>query len=471
MSEKPFNKSIIALISIFFFWGFVAASNTILIPLFKNHFALQQWQSQLVDFAFYAAYFSGSLIYFILSITVGDPLNKIGYKKGLIYGLILSAIGSIGFVPAASLSSFPLMLTSLFVLALGFALQQIVAYPYIIALGEAASGAHRINLAGGINSFGTTIGPLLVSYAIFGSIDTQTTGITSLETVKIPYVCLSVAFIVFAFILARSPLPVLKGSEPEERSLKSFQFPQLTWGMLAIFVYVGVEVSIQSNLPELMKQPAILGKEPHSTVHFISLYWGSLMIGRWTGALAAFNLSETKTKLFTVLVPLLAFAVIMLVNYIKGSPMEDFLYYFPFIVVLIIGFFVVGKRPSLGLMLFGSMGVVLTIIGLMSSGRFALYSFLSGGLFCSVMWPYIFSLALAGLGNYTNQGSSLLIMMILGGAIVPPLQGLIADKTSIHLSYFIPVICFAYLAFYGWKVKRILKSQQIDYDNSTGSGH
>lgn len=471
MSEKPFNKSIIALISIFFFWGFVAASNTILIPLFKNHFALQQWQSQLVDFAFYAAYFSGSLIYFILSITIGDPLTKIGYKKGLTYGLILSAIGSIGFVPAASLSSFPLMLTSLFVLALGFALQQIVAYPYIIALGEAATGAHRINLAGGINSFGTTIGPLLVSYAIFGSIDSQSPGITNLATVKIPYICLSIAFIVFAFILARSPLPVLKGNEPEERSLKSFQFPQLTWGMLAIFVYVGVEVSIQSNLPELMKQPFILGKEPHSTVHFISLYWGSLMIGRWTGALAAFNLSETKTKLLTVLVPLLAFAVIMLVNYIKGSPMEDFLYYFPFIVVLIIGFFIVDKRPSLGLTLFGSMGVLLTLIGLLTTGRFALYSFLSGGLFCSVMWPYIFSLALAGLGNYTNQGSSLLIMMILGGALIPPLQGFIADKTSIHLSYFIPALGFAYLAFYGWKVKRILKSQHIDYDNSTGSGH
>lgn len=471
MSEKPFNKSIIALISIFFFWGFVAASNTILIPLFKKHFVLLQWQSQLVDFAFYAAYFSGSLLYFILSITIGDPLNKTGYKKGLIYGLILSAVGALGFVPAASLSSFPLMLTSLFVLALGFALQQIVAYPYIIALGEASTGAHRINLAGGINSFGTTIGPLLVSYAIFGNIDSQTTGINGLETVKIPYVCLSVAFLVFAFILMRSNLPLLKSTEPEERSLRSFQYPQLTWGMLAIFLYVGVEVSIQSNLPELMRQSYILGKEPGETVHFISMYWGSLMIGRWTGALSAFNLSKNKARLFTVFVPILAFAVIMLVNYIKGCPMEDFLYYFPFIILLIVGFFIVGKRPAVGLILFGSLGVLLILIGLISTGKLALYSFLSGGLFCSVMWPYIFSLSLAGLGNYTNQGSSLLIMMILGGAIIPPLQGFLADKTSIHFSYFIPALCFAYLAFYGWKVKRILKSQHIDYDNSTGSGH
>jgi FHS family L-fucose permease-like MFS transporter len=172
-----------------------------------------------------------------------------------------------------------------------------------------------------------------------------------------------------------------------------------------------------------------------------------------------------------MIVPVLAFAVIMLVNFIKGSPMEDFLYYFPFILVLIFGFFVADKKPAKGMMLFGTMGLIFILIGLMTTGRLALYAFISGGLYCSVMWPYIFSLSLAGLGNYTNQGSSLLIMMILGGAIIPPLQGLIADKTNIHFSYFIPALCFAYLAFYGWKVKHILKTQHIDYDKSTGSRH
>lgn len=471
MTDRAFNKSIIPLISIFFFWGFVAASNTILIPLFKKHFTLLQWQSQLVDFAFYAAYFSGSLIYFFISITNGDPLNKIGYKRGLIYGLILSAIGAFGFVPAAAISSFPLMLVSLFVLALGFALQQIVAYPYIIALGEASTGGHRINLAGGINSLGTTLGPLLISFAIFGSIGGQSADASGLETVKTPYLCLCVAFLLFAFIIKRSNLPVLEKVQPQEKNLKAFNYPQLIWGMIAIFVYVGVEVSIQSNLPELMKQTSILGKESNATVHFISLYWGSLMIGRWTGALAAFDLSETRGKLLTMIVPVVAFTVIMIVNYMKGSPMDDFLFYFPFILILIFGFFIVGKRPARGMMLFGGMGLIFILIGLMSSGRLALYAFISGGLYCSVMWPYIFSLSLAGLGTYTTQGSSLLIMMILGGAIIPPLQGLIADKTSIHLSYFIPALCFAYLAFYGWKVKHILKSQNIDYDESTGSGH
>src|SRR5260370_410429 len=159
------SRALPLLISIFFFWGFVAASNTILIPIFKKHFQLMQWQSQMVDFAFYAAYFVGSLIYFIISFLFGDPLNKIGYKKGLILGLIISAVGAMGFVPAASAQSFPLMLTSLFIVALGFALQQIVANPYVIALGDPSKGSHRVNMAGGINSFGTTIGPLLLGFA------------------------------------------------------------------------------------------------------------------------------------------------------------------------------------------------------------------------------------------------------------------------------------------------------------------
>ncbi len=477
MKQNSINRSSFPiLISVFFFWGFVAASNTILIPIFKKHFTLLQWQSQMVDFAFYTAYFVGSLIYFLISYTKGDPLGKIGYKKGLIIGLIISAIGALGFVPAAGAQSFPLMLISLFIVGLGFALQQIVANPYVIALGNPATGSHRVMLAGGINSFGTTIGPLLLSIAIFGSITLASGTEVSLDAVKMPYTILCIAFLLFALLMGVSKLPPITHQEHVEHSLGAFKYPQLIFGMLAIFVYVGVEVSIQSNLPELMKQSNMLGLDNTKTVHFISLYWGSLMIGRWTGAITVFNLSKVKKKLMTVIVPLLAYGVILTVNYIKFNAanelekMNDLYSYFPFVLILILGFFMAQEKPARTMILFSSMAAIMMLIGLMTTGKIAVYSFMSGGLFCSVMWPCIFSLSIAGLGKFTNQGSSMLIMMILGGAIIPPLQGYISDQSNIHISYLIPVICFVYLAFYGWKSKQVLLRQGIDYDASVNEG-
>jgi FHS family L-fucose permease-like MFS transporter len=241
--------------------------------------------------------------------------------------------------------------------------------------------------------------------------------------------------------------------------------------MIALFTYVGVEVTIQSNVIALIKLPEIKGLEHNQCVHFISLYWGSLMIGRWTGAVSLFSLSKNSRKAMTVVVPLLAYGVILAVNYIKGSPMNDLYLYFPLVLLFIAVFFLTQGKPTRSMLLFGSIGALMMGIGLVTTGNIALYSFISGGLFCSVMWPCIFSLSIAGLGKYTNQGSSLLIMMILGGGIIPPLQGLLADKIGIHLSYIIPVICFAYLAFYGWKVKNVLKGQGIDYDSLVSGGH
>lgn len=455
-------SSLITLISVFFFWGFVAASNTILIPIFKKNFDLSQGESQLVDFAFYIAYTVGSLVYFLISVSAGDPLNKIGYKKGLIIGLCISAAGALGFVPAASMNSFPLMLISLFIVALGFALQQIVANPYVIALGNPATGSHRVSLAGGINSFGTTIGPLLLSYAIFGNISGS--GEVALADVQLPYLILCAAFLLFALILGVSKLPAITNNERQERDMGALRFPQLRWGMLAIFVYVGVEVSVQSNLFEFMKQPEILGLDSQHTSHFISLYWGSLMIGRWSGAITVFKPSRTMKQVLLVVVPLIAYAVILGVNWLKGSPMLDLLYYAPFILLIITGFFMSGDKPARTMMIFGTLAAVMMIAGILLEGKKALYCFISAGLFCSVMWPCIFSLSIAGLGKYTTQGSSLLIMMILGGAIIPPSQGYLSESIGIHLSYVLPLLCFAYLAFYGWKVRQVLRSQGIDHD-------
>lgn len=475
MTPRTSRSSLLVLMSVFFFWGFVAASNTVLIPMFKRHFHLMQWQSQLVDFAFYISYTVGSLIYFFVSVNAGDPLNRVGYKKGLIAGLCISAIGALGFVPAATIESYPLMLASLFVVGLGFALQQIVANPYVIALGDPATGAHRASLAQGINSFGTAIGPLLVSSAILGNI--AGTGDMTLDAVRMPYLVLCGAFLAFAVLLGVSHLPPVTGGETIHRDFGALRHPQLVLGMIAILVYVGTEVTIQSNLPELMRQPEILGLEHERTVHFISLFWGSLMIGRWTGAIGVFAHSKRARNTLTVLVPLAAYAVLLGVNWIKldaagqADRMRDLFVYFPFVLVLIVGFFLARQRPARTMMLFGAMAAVMMLVGLLTSGKLALYAFVSGGLFCSVMWPCIFALSIAGLGKYTNQGSSLLVMMILGGALIPPSQGYLADMAGIHISYVVPLIGFSYLAFYGWKVRRVLRASGIDYDESVGSGN
>ncbi|MEZ5172638.1 MAG: MFS transporter [Bacteroidia bacterium] len=500
--------------------------------------------------------------------------------------MCVSAVGALGFVPAGLNASFPLMLTSLFVIGLGFALQQIVANPYVIALGNPNTGAHRVSLAGGINSFGTTIGPLLLALAVYGNVsgtreayvdngqqreqvdiqiertvNSSETVVTRLmsasvvgnypektsffgsglpadeavalykqainnksasillshsdhkeleetvtaiktlypdqripvltcntetadrlrelisigrpinlevtylgvDAVVFPSIILAAAFILFAVMLGFSSLPAITASEKVERDIGALRYPQLVYGMIAIFVYVGVEVAIQSNLPEYMRQT--LGREADTTVHFISLYWGGLMIGRWVGAITVFNPGEKLRKVLYVVVPFIAYALILFVNYLKGSPMDELLKFAPFILILIVGFFLAADKPALTMLLFGLMAMVMLLAGLLVQSDWSVYFFISGGLFCSVMWPCIFSLSIAGLGKYTTQGSSLLIMMILGGALIPPLQGYISDYyQNIRISYIVPVIGFAYLAFYGFKVKQVLKNQGIEYD-------
>ena len=469
------SRSLLTLISVFFFWGFVAASNSILIGIFKQKFDLTQQQSQYVDLAFYAAYFVGSFIYFIISITIGDPLNKIGYKNGLIIGLILSAIGAFGFIPAASAQSFELMLASLFIVGLGFALQQIVANPYVIAIGDPAKGSHRVSFAGGINSFGTTIAPLLISMAIYGTIDEKLKQKIAqhldVSAVMLPYVILGFAFLIFALLIFMSKLPSVKNEEKTEKGFGAFKYPQLLLGMLAIFAYVGGEVTIASNLQEYLKQKSIMGLEKEQTAHLVSLYWGCLMIGRWTQGTSVFGLSKKARLIANILVPLIAFAVIFIVNISLGGRSDHFWHFLPYVGLIIIAFIVADEKPVLSLILFSAMGLFCVVTGIYMQGEYAAYFIISGGLFCSILWPCIFSVSIAGLGKYTNQGSSLLIMMILGGALVPVLQGSIADNVGIKESYWVAAFCFAYLTVFGLTVKKILIKQGIDYDKQTGIGH
>ena len=530
-NKTNYNAALATLVTVFFFWGFIAASNGVFIPFCKSYFHLDQFQSQLIDFAFYGAYYIGALLLFIVSGSVKmDILNKWGFKNGIVYGLVVSAIGAALMIPAISIGSFGLILGALFVVALGFSLQQTSANPFAIALGDPATGSHRLNLAGGVNSFGTAIGPIVVALALFGAAtytDEQIAGI-DLSTVKVLYTVVGALFLVAAalFIFSKK-LPQAKGDTifvqapkavktlgfitfsllvifyfvfdqyrgdvvdsnfifqlmmvalviivggllfANKNALKkpegwgAMQYPQLVMGMLAIFTYVGVEVTIQSNLGELLKSKAFGGFSDSEIAPFISMYWGSLMIGRWAGAITVFRPGKALKNVLLIVVPYIAFGVVLFVNHVSNNDISGLYLYGWSILLLIGGFFFGQEKPAKTLFIFGLLGALAMLVGLFTTGTIALYAFMSGGLFCSIMWPSIFSLSIAGLGKYTSQGSAFLIMMILGGAIIPPIQGKLADLFNIHNSYWITVACFVYLMFFAVKVKSVLKAQGVDYD-------
>jgi len=546
---KSNNSALYTLITVFFFWGFIGASNGVFIPFCKIKFGLDQFQSQLIDFAFYGAYYLGALLLFIFSgLAKKDILNSWGFKKGIINGLIVSAFGAAFMIFAVTQGSYALILAALFVVALGFSLQQTSAQPFAASLGSPQTASNRLNLAGGVNSFGTTIGPIVVSIALFGvvagvNLEDFAKKADSLDKMEILYMAVGALFLVaaalfffskklpagksdsvfepankarnvlititvamiaiFAYIFSRYEDPefitrFLENKEVDYLGLSltvssllvlvigllyantaaqknpegwgAMRYPQLVLGMLALFTYVGVEVTIQSNLAELLGTPAFGGITGAAIAPYISMYWGSMMIGRWAGAISVFNPSNSLRKILLIIVPYVAFGVVLSVNYISGQDIKPLYAYAAVVAVQIAGFFLGQDKPAKTLMIFGLFGMFAMIIGLFSTGTIAIYAFMSGGLFCSIMWPAIFALGITGLGKYTSQGSAFLVMMILGGGIIPPLQGKISDIIGIHESYFIPVLCFAYLAFYGFAVKGILKKQNIDVDAIEAEG-
>ncbi len=483
MSKQTNWKQFGTLVTVFFFWGFVAASNDILIPVFKKTFNLSQAQSQLVSLAFYVAYTVGSIIYMLISWVLKiDVLNKLGYKNGIALGLVISALGTLLFYPAANLSSYFLMISGLFIVAFGFSLQQIAANPLAIIAGDPKTGSQRLSLAGGVNNFGGLIGPLLVNYAIFGSVSNDSSD-ASIESVKIPYLLLGAAFLLVAAIFKFSSIPnkidleevaekEADGILPVASRAYAINYPQLWMGMIAIFVYVGVEVATAGNLPEYMK--ARLDIPTNRIAPYVSLYWGSLMIGRWAAAVGAFNVNVQWQRILKLIIPYIAFIVFLIVNTIAGHDITPF-YVYAFVILAMIGGDLLSRgNPARMLLIFSLMGITALLIGMSTSGLTSVFAFISVGLFCSTLWPCIFTLAVAGLGKHTNQGSSLLIMMIMGGGIISWLQGIVAsdDLLGIQYSYIVGVLCFAYLAYYAASVKGILKRQGIDYDVKTkGTGH
>ncbi len=490
--SKNYGSALYTLVLVFFFWGFVAASNDILIPVFKEKLQLEQWQSQMISFAFYVAYTVGSIIYMSISkFSGGDILNKIGYRNGIAVGLVISALGTLLFYPAAETASFLLMISGLFIVGLGFSLQQTAANPLAIAMGDPKTGAQRLSLTGGVNNFGTTIGPVLVSLAIFGSVSTNgVANLPSIGMVKVPYLILGALFILVAVIFLFSSIPNKIDTTEEEVAISSptdvsevevkhletkkksaLSYTQLVMGMVGIFVYVGVEVSTASNLPEFMRRH--LSTPTEFIAPFVSLYWASLMIGRWTASVGAFNLSDGTRKILRFVMPYIAFAVFLLINKLANHDITPFYIYGFNILILIIADLLSKGNPARQLLIFSLIAIAALFTGMLSEGMVSVYAFISVGLFCSTLWPCIFTLAVSGLGKHTNEGSSYLVMMIMGGGIISLLQGYLASDNllGIQWSYLVGVVCFLYLAFYAWRVSGILKKQGIDFDKPVAGGH
>ena len=319
-----------------------------------------------------------------------------------------------------------------------------------------------------------------MSFAIFGSSAGANTEM-SIESVKIPYLVLGLAFLLVAILLKFSSLPdkpeavVEVKNEVNASRSSALKYPQLIMGMIAIFVYVGVEVSTASNLPAYMENIINLKTNLKFTVQdiapYISLYWASLMIGRWTGAVGAFTDDMNLQKVFKFLAPYLAFGVFLLVNAIAKHDLTPFYVYGLIILVLIAADILSKGNPARMLLIFSFIGITALLIGMFSEGMVSVYAFISVGLFCSTLWPCIFTLAVSGLGNKTAQGSNFLIMMIMGGGIISLLQGFVAQHSTNQMGYIVGVACFVYLAFYAWKVSSILKAQGISFDKKIGGGH
>jgi MFS transporter, FHS family, L-fucose permease len=403
-NESSYRFSLIALTTLFFMWGFITCLNNILIPYLKGVFSLNYTQAMLVQFCFFGAYF-------IVSVPAGRLVTKVGYKKGIVVGLIIAGIGCGLFYPAAELRVYSIFLLALFVLASGITVLQVAANPYVTILGKAETASSRLTLTQAFNSMGTTIAPFFGALLILGvatsGADTSSMNAaevaalhnTQAAAVQLPYLGLALAFIAIAVVFAKLNLPAVTSSDDEiERSDSESVWSQrhLVLGAVAIFVYVGAEVSIGSFLVNFLGEKNIAGMEEATAAQYIAYYWGGAMVGRFIGSAVMRYVSAGKVLAFNAL-----------------------------------------------------MACILVAMAMSLSGAIAMWAILLVGLFNSIMFPTIFSLAVSRLGNLTSQGSGVLCLAIVGGAILPLLQGMLADLMGIQLAFFLPILCYLYIAYYG----------------------
>ena len=394
--------------TLFFMWGFLTALNDILVPHLKSIFDLTYAKVMLIQFSFFSAYF-------VFAIPSGKVVEWIGYKRAIVVGLSIMASGALLFIPAASAPSFALFLTALIVLAAGITLLQVAANPYVAVLGPPESASSRLNLTQAFNSLGTTIAPFLGSLFILSgaplameevrllpAAKLQAYRLQQASSVKLPYLGLALALIALAVIISKFKLPDIgRGSEraPGQRISSLWRHRNLALGAIAIFVYVGAEVSIGSFLVSYMGQPYVANIPAQIAARYVSLYWGGAMVGRFIGS-ALLQKIRTGTLLG----------------------------------------------------IFAIVASLLVSVSILRTGHVAMWSILAVGLFNSIMFPSIFTLGIEGLGPLTGEGSGVLVCAIVGGAIIPELQGILADHIGLHHAFFIPVICYLYImsfAFWG----------------------
>ena len=446
------------LTTLFFMWGFITCMNDILIPYLKGVFQLTHFQSNLVQFAFFAAYFIISLIYFCISATIGDPIRKIGHKNMIGSGLLISATACfLFFVEAKSEEpTFIVFLFALFLLGTGFTFLQIAANPLVAQLGTAETSSSRLNLSQAFNSLGTTLAPVIGGYFVFKYFDD---GSQSASAVQIPYLLLASLLFILAGIIFFAEIPNIETDEEEKENdpIGALKHPNLVFGMIGIFCYVGGEVTIGSNLVSLMKE--VHGIAELQASKLLSFYWGGAMIGRFMGSISMSKLDNNLKYLLMFLAGIGAYG---LIYFITGIKYEETLYFLLFLGLNFLVFIFAKSAPSRTLGLFAIVNMALILIMLNTQGMASLWTILSVGLFNSIMFSNVFTLGILNLGKYTSQGSSLLVMMILGGAVVPPLQGLLADIFNPQLAFAVPLACYAYLAWYGFvgcKPKKTVENQ------------
>ncbi len=399
-----------AMTILFFIWGFITALNDILIPHLKATFELSYTQAMLVQFCFFGAYF-------VISPLAGKLIEAVSYKRGIVIGLLLMATGCALFYPAAEYEVYAVFLLALFVLASGITILQVSANPYVAILGSERTATSRLNFAQAINSLGHTLGPLFGALLIFGTINELATD--SAKSVQAPYMILAVVIILIAIIFSRLKLPAVSSAvednagAPHQDSLR--QHRHLLWGALAIFLYVGAEVSIGSFLVDFFVEDHIAGLSTHDAAKLVSFYWGGAMLGRFIGAVAT--------------------------RYV---------------------------RPIYVLAFNSVCAMTLLAFTISCDGDVAMWSVIAVGLFNSVMFPTIFTLAIRRLGPLTSRGSGLLCQAIVGGAFIPMIQGVMADSSSIQLSFIVPCCCYAYIIWYALKGSHIA-GEQDSPDSAIGT--
>ena len=404
-----YGFALVSLTSLFFMWGFITCLNDILIPHLQSVFSLTHFQAMLIQFCFFGAYF-------IVSIPAGILVKRVGYKAGIVTGLIIAAIGCLLFYPAASMQEYAVFLGALFVLASGITILQVAANPYVTALGPQKTAASRLNLTQAFNAMGTTVAPwfgsLLILSAVVhdvGSMD-EAQRLAQAESVQFPYILLASMLLILAAIFSQLKLPVIDAIEDtsgEATDDSAWNHRHLVLGAMGIFMYVGAEVAIGSFLVNFFGLENIAGLNHSDAAKLLTYYWGGAMIGRFVGSVVMQKIAAGKVLAFN------AGAAVLL--------------------------------------------LILTIIG---EGKLAMYAVLLVGLCNSIMFPTIFSLGVAGLGKVTSQGSSILCLAIVGGALVPPLQGLLADAIGIQLSFALPLLCYIYIAYYGLIGSKIIPNNK-----------